>query len=93
MRALTRYSATFRPDESEAGGSNLDYSTGLQVRPTAGVRSIVWSGPAFAAGLAPGARITAVSGQPLTGAALRCATRGWGAFPARPTGSPLLVAR
>ncbi|NYF90182.1 PDZ domain-containing protein [Tunturiibacter empetritectus] len=57
---------TFRQDETESGVSNLDYSIGLQVRSDGTVRSVVWDGPAFIAGLAPGSRITAVNGQPFT---------------------------
>jgi hypothetical protein len=55
---------TFRQEEAELEVSNLDYSIGLQVHSDGVVRSVVWDGPAFIAGLAPGARITAVNGQP-----------------------------
>ncbi len=71
----TTASETFRQDEAEAGVRNLDYSIGLQVRANGGVRSVVWGGPAFAAGLAPGARITAVAGRPFSGAAVEAAVR------------------
>jgi predicted metalloprotease with PDZ domain len=61
---------TFRQDEAETGVSNLDDSIGLQVRPDGNVRSVVWDGPAFRAGLAPGSKITAVNGQHFTSSLL-----------------------
>lgn len=68
-------SETFRQDEAMSGVDNLDYSVGFQVRANGGVRSVVWGGPAFAAGLAPGARVVAVEGQPFSFAALDAAVR------------------
>jgi len=63
-------SETFRQDEAEAGVSNLDYSIGLQVQADGVVGSVAWQGPAFKAGLAPDARITAVNGKPFSVAAI-----------------------
>jgi predicted metalloprotease with PDZ domain len=54
---------TFRQDEEEAGASNLDYSIGLQIDKDGRVSSVTWNGPAFRAGLSPGARVVAVDGQ------------------------------
>jgi predicted metalloprotease with PDZ domain len=71
-------SETFRQDEKEAGVSNLDYSAGLQVRSDGTVRSVVWNGPAFTAGLAPGSQITQVNGQPFSTAALEQAVKAAG---------------
>lgn len=59
-------SEPFCEDEAEEGVGNLDYSIGLWVRSDGTVRSVVWNGPAFSAGLAPGARIIDVNGQPFT---------------------------
>ena len=72
---------TFRQDEAESGVSNLDDSIGLQVRPDGNVRSVVWEGPAFRAGLAPGAKITAVNGQHYSNTALEQATEHAGSSP------------
>jgi predicted metalloprotease with PDZ domain len=55
---------TYRQDEADAGTGNFDYSIGVQVRANGGVRGVSWEGPAFRAGLAPGARILAVNGAP-----------------------------
>lgn len=66
---------TFRQDEAEAGVTNLDYSIGLQVRASGAVRSVMWNGPAFEAGLAPGARVTLVNGRKFTPEALLAAVR------------------
>jgi predicted metalloprotease with PDZ domain len=63
-------SESFLQDEADAGVRNLDASIGLQVRPNGAVRSVGWGGPAFNAGLAPGARILAVNGAPFDADAL-----------------------
>lgn len=55
--------ATFIQDEREAGVSNLDDSIGLTIDETGRVASVQWNGPAFRAGLSPGARVTEVNGH------------------------------
>ena len=57
---------TFRQDEDEAGASNLDYSIGLQIDNEGHIASVTWNGPAFHAGLSPGARVVDVDGQPFS---------------------------
>jgi predicted metalloprotease with PDZ domain len=74
-------SETFRQDEAEAGVSNLDYSIGLQVQPDGLVSSVVWDGPAFKAGLAPDAKITAVNGHPFSVTAMEAAVKQAGDVP------------
>lgn len=72
-----RYSATptetFLQDEAEVGVTNLDTSLGAQLRSDGSVRSVVWNGPAFRAGLSPFMRIVAVNGQPFAPAILLAA--------------------
>lgn len=62
--------ATFRQDEQEAGASNLDDSIGLKVDAQGRVKSVQWDGPAFRAGLSPGARVVEVNGKPFSTRAL-----------------------
>ena len=57
---------TFRQDEEEAGVSNLDYSIGLQIDSDGHIASVTWSGPAFRAGLSPGAHVVDIDGQPFS---------------------------
>ncbi len=57
---------TFLQAENEAGVTNLDSSIGAQLRGNGTVRSVVWDGPAFRAGLAPGEEVVAVNGQHFT---------------------------
>ncbi|MEW9570379.1 M61 family peptidase [Rhodanobacter sp. Si-c] len=54
---------TFRQSEAEAGVTDLDDSIGFEVDPDGRVQSVQWNGPAFQAGLSPGARLTRVNGQ------------------------------
>lgn len=68
-------SETFRQSEAEAGADNLDYSIGLQVQSNGVVSSVMWKGPAFKAGLAPDAKITAVNGKPFSVAAIDAAVK------------------
>ena len=63
-------SETFRQAEREAGVTNLDSSIGMQVRSDGTIRSVVWNGPAFRAGLAPGLLMSTVDGRPYTSEAL-----------------------
>lgn len=64
-------SESWRQEEEIDGKLNADYSIGLQVRGSGAVSSVVWESAAFKAGLAPGAKILAVNGQPFTPDALR----------------------
>ncbi|HUA78762.1 MAG TPA: M61 family peptidase [Dyella sp.] len=54
---------TFLQDEEEAGAINLDDSIGMQVDAKGKVQAVQWNGPAFRAGLSPGARVIEVNGQ------------------------------
>lgn len=66
---------TFRQDEIDSGVSNLSYSIGLAVTKSGDVRTVAWHGPAFDAGLAPGARIRSVNGKPFAPEVLEAAVR------------------
>lgn len=66
-------SETFRQDEQEAGVSNLDDSIGLQIDEDGRVASVQWHGPAFRAGLSPGAHVVQVNGEPFSTHALLAA--------------------
>jgi len=57
---------TFLQDEADAGVINLDFSIGAQLRPNGNVRSVMWNGPAFHAGLSPDIRVVAVNGHPFS---------------------------
>jgi predicted metalloprotease with PDZ domain len=74
---------TFRQDEEEAGASNLDDSLGLRIDAKGGVRSVQWNGPAFRAGLSPGARVIKVNGKPFSTALLLAAVDASGSQPLR----------
>lgn len=67
--------ATFLQDEADAGAMNLTYSIGLSMTSKGSVSSVSWHGPAFDAGLAPGARIVAINGKPYTDDAMLAAVR------------------
>ncbi|HEY9138000.1 MAG TPA: hypothetical protein VIM67_06980 [Terriglobus sp.] len=56
----------FLQAEADAGISDLSYSIGMQIRANGVIRAVLWDGPAFQAGLAPGAKLTKVNGQPFT---------------------------
>jgi predicted metalloprotease with PDZ domain len=66
---------TFRQDEAEAAVANLDDSIGLEIDAGGRVQSVQWDGPAFRAGLSPGARVTGVDGQAFSTQALLGAVR------------------
>jgi predicted metalloprotease with PDZ domain len=68
-------SETFRQDETDAGASNLDDSIGLRIDTDGRIASVLWNGPAFRAGLSPGARISQVNGKLFSMAALVDAVR------------------
>lgn len=57
---------TFLQDEAEAGVINLDATLGLQLRQNGTVRSVIWNGPAFEAGFAPGVQVVAINGRAFT---------------------------
>ncbi|WP_052507813.1 M61 family metallopeptidase [Sphingomonas hengshuiensis] len=61
--------------ELRAGASDLRHAIGLSVGADGGVRDVAWEGPAYRAGMAPGATILQVAGQPFTTAALLRAIR------------------
>lgn len=56
------------------GDTDLSYSLGLTVRPDGRLDAVAWDGPAFRAGLSPGATIMTVNHHPFTAAALLAAT-------------------
>jgi Predicted protease with the C-terminal PDZ domain len=66
---------TFRQNEAEAGVVDLDDSIGLEIDADGRVQSVQWDGPAFRAGLSPGARVTGVDGQAFSTQALLDAVR------------------
>ncbi|MGN6520767.1 MAG: M61 family metallopeptidase [Dokdonella sp.] len=63
-------SAYFRLAEAADGVLDLNWSIGLTITPSGQVKSVAWEGPAFAAGIVPGARVTTLDGAPFTPEAL-----------------------
>ena len=63
-------SAYFRLNETADGVTDLTWSIGLTVAPSGLVKSVAWNGPAFAAGIVPGARVKSVDGASFTPEAL-----------------------
>lgn len=59
-------SASWLQEEQIDGVANLDHSIGVQVRANGGLRSVSWDSSAFNAGLAPGAKIVSVNGEPFS---------------------------
>jgi predicted metalloprotease with PDZ domain len=55
-------SAYFRLNEAADGVTDLTWSIGLTVASSGLVKSVAWDGPAFAAGIVPGARLKTVDG-------------------------------
>jgi predicted metalloprotease with PDZ domain len=76
---------TFLQDEAEAAVINLDTSLGAQFRSNGAIRSVVWDGPAFRAGLAPGKQILAINGHPFSRAFLLDAANASESIPVRLT--------
>jgi len=64
-------SAGGRAFESFLKGANLTYSLGLSVGSTGVLGDVLWDGPAFKAGLAPGMTIVAVNGKAFSGDVLK----------------------
>ncbi|MEO7052583.1 MAG: hypothetical protein ABI128_13050 [Rhodanobacter sp.] len=62
---------TFLQNEKEAGASNLNDSIGLTIHENGRVGSVQWNGPAFRAGLSPGAHVVEVNGKPFSSGTLR----------------------
>jgi predicted metalloprotease with PDZ domain len=76
---------TFLQDEADAGVINLDDSIGAQLRPNGSVRSVMWNGPAFRAGLAPDIHVVAVNGQSFSSTVLLSAITDSASTPLRLT--------
>lgn len=57
-------SAYYRQSEEGGGVPDFTYSLGLAVNARGNVRAVGWEGPAFKAGLVPGARITRIGDEP-----------------------------
>ena len=76
---------SFRLDEARRRGCDLTYSLGLSVDQHGLVREVTWDGPAYKAGLAPGAILVALNGVAFDGDALKDAVRA-----ARAEGTPPL---
>jgi predicted metalloprotease with PDZ domain len=70
----------FVQNETEAGVTDLDTSLGMQLMSNGAVRSVVWNGPAFHAGLSPGQRIISINGQHFSREALLNATSSSGSI-------------
>jgi len=68
-------SETFRQAEASAGTSNLSASIGLTIDEDGRIDSVMWDGPAFKAGLAPGMHVIDVQGKPFSIPSLLAATR------------------
>ncbi len=74
---------TFRQDEEESGAISFDYSIGLRIEPDGTVQSVQWDGPAFKAGLSPGAKVLDVGGQPFSTRLLLAAVQSASSKPLR----------
>jgi predicted metalloprotease with PDZ domain len=61
-------SALQKASDTNRKGTDLSFSVGLSIAANGTVRSVVWGGPAFKAGLAPGNKVAAVNGLALDGA-------------------------
>ncbi len=66
---------TFTQDARDRGVEDHLFSLGLAVDAGGAVRAVQWGGPAFQAGLAPGARLRQVNGAPYSPQALQAAVR------------------
>ncbi|MDE3032807.1 MAG: M61 family metallopeptidase, partial [Acidobacteriota bacterium] len=66
-------SAEAKAMEAARHGVDLTYSLGLSVAPTGALVDVLWDGPAFKAGLAPGMSLVAVNGHAFSADALRAA--------------------
>ena len=68
-------SEVYRLGEERDKLTNLSYSIGLAVDGDGRLRSVVWNGPAWQAGLAPGTQVLAVNGDAFHGDRLQAAIR------------------
>ncbi len=59
------------PGELSASGVNAMFSVGLFLDRQGEVEDVLWDGPAFKAGLAPGMKLVAINGQPYSTSLLR----------------------
>jgi predicted metalloprotease with PDZ domain len=66
-------SAEAKAMEAARHGVDLTYSLGLSVGKTGALEDVLWDGPAFKAGLAPGMSLVAVDGHAYSAAALKAA--------------------
>ncbi len=64
---------TVGPGELSMQGINAMFSVGLFLNRQGLVKDVLWNGPAFKAGLAPGMTLVSIAGRPFTPAALRAA--------------------
>lgn len=64
---------SFQQEEQEAGVTDVSTSVGFQVRGNGILKSVVWNGPAFQAGLAPGGKVIRVNGETFTPSVLLAA--------------------
>lgn len=62
---------TVGPGELSPSGVNEMFSVGLFIRHDGGIMDVLWQGPAFKAGLAPGMKLQAVDGHAYTPRVLR----------------------
>ncbi|MGH8318394.1 MAG: M61 family metallopeptidase [Steroidobacteraceae bacterium] len=72
--------------ELEGKGVNEMFSVGMFLENAGEVEDVLWGGPAFKAGLAPGMRLIAINGQPYSTQALRA-----GIVHAQKSGAPLRI--
>jgi predicted metalloprotease with PDZ domain len=57
--------------ETRYGGANLTYSLGLAMGKGGDIADVLWDGPAFKAGLAPGMKVIAVNGKEYSSDAIK----------------------
>lgn len=57
--------------ETRYGGANLTYSLGLSMGKGGDIADVLWDGPAFKAGLAPGMKVIAVNGKEYSSDAIK----------------------
>lgn len=62
--------ATFLQNEAEMGGYDVRHSIGMVVDAHGRVQSVTWEGPAFRAGIGPGAVVEAINGEAFSREAL-----------------------
>jgi predicted metalloprotease with PDZ domain len=65
----------FLQQQTEAGVTDLTTSVGFQITDNGVIKSVLWNGPAFRAGIAPTAQVTEVNGRAFTPELLLSAIR------------------